>query len=192
MKRSPCRIGSASTQSARRASPSDAAGEAVQLTDYVLEQPPVYAGPPCPPDPSVQAGGSAGGQARASGGRGFPAQCQGAFRLRAGRAGERDRLTSAPMWRSRRRPASPTIRWCASTASSPAAPANTTCRRGSIFNKPGAQGDLDRARLQSASDRQHHKPARRQGRSVREDVAGARRAAFRRGEARSWSARSKC
>jgi hypothetical protein len=29
-------------------------GEAVQLTDYVLEQPPVYAGPPCPPDPSVR------------------------------------------------------------------------------------------------------------------------------------------
>ncbi|MET0868413.1 MAG: hypothetical protein ABWY35_09945 [Pseudorhodoplanes sp.] len=29
-------------------------GEAFQLTDYVLEQPPVYAGPACPPDPSVR------------------------------------------------------------------------------------------------------------------------------------------
>jgi hypothetical protein len=30
------------------------AGEPIVLTDYVLEQPPVYAGPPCPPDPSVR------------------------------------------------------------------------------------------------------------------------------------------
>ena len=30
------------------------AGETIQLADYVLEQPPVYAGPPCPPDPSVR------------------------------------------------------------------------------------------------------------------------------------------
>jgi hypothetical protein len=30
------------------------AGETVALTDYVLEQPPVYTGPPCPPDPSVR------------------------------------------------------------------------------------------------------------------------------------------
>src|SRR5262245_36858389 len=29
-------------------------GEAVVLDDYVLEQPPVYAGPPCPRDPSVK------------------------------------------------------------------------------------------------------------------------------------------
>ena len=29
-------------------------GEAIQLADYVLEQPPIYAGPPCPPDPSVK------------------------------------------------------------------------------------------------------------------------------------------
>ncbi len=29
-------------------------GEAFTLNDYVLEQPPVYAGPPCPPDPSVK------------------------------------------------------------------------------------------------------------------------------------------
>ncbi len=29
-------------------------GEAVLLTDYVLEQPPVYDGPKCPPDPSVR------------------------------------------------------------------------------------------------------------------------------------------
>lgn len=29
-------------------------GETVQLTDYVLEQPPIYSGPPCPPDPSVR------------------------------------------------------------------------------------------------------------------------------------------
>ena len=29
-------------------------GEAVVLSDYVLEQPPVYAGPPCPRDPSVK------------------------------------------------------------------------------------------------------------------------------------------
>jgi hypothetical protein len=30
------------------------AGETIALTDYVLEQPPVYAGPSCPPDPSVR------------------------------------------------------------------------------------------------------------------------------------------
>jgi hypothetical protein len=30
------------------------AGEAILLGDYVLEQPPVYSGPPCPPDPSVR------------------------------------------------------------------------------------------------------------------------------------------
>lgn len=30
------------------------AGEAIALTDYVLEQPPVYAGPPCPPDPTAR------------------------------------------------------------------------------------------------------------------------------------------
>jgi hypothetical protein len=29
-------------------------GEAIALTDYVLDHPPVYAGPPCPPDPSVR------------------------------------------------------------------------------------------------------------------------------------------
>ena len=29
-------------------------GETLQLSDYVLEQPPVYSGPPCPPDPSVR------------------------------------------------------------------------------------------------------------------------------------------
>jgi hypothetical protein len=29
-------------------------GESVTLSDYVLEQPPVYAGPPCPRDPSVK------------------------------------------------------------------------------------------------------------------------------------------
>jgi len=29
-------------------------GERITLDDYVLEQPPVYAGPPCPPDPSVK------------------------------------------------------------------------------------------------------------------------------------------
>ena len=29
-------------------------GEKITLDDYVLEQPPVYAGPPCPPDPSVK------------------------------------------------------------------------------------------------------------------------------------------
>jgi hypothetical protein len=29
-------------------------GEAVALADYVLEQPPVYAGPPCPRDPSIK------------------------------------------------------------------------------------------------------------------------------------------
>ncbi|MGE3989553.1 hypothetical protein [Pseudorhodoplanes sp.] len=30
------------------------AGESVTLADYVLEQPPVYSGPPCPRDPSVR------------------------------------------------------------------------------------------------------------------------------------------
>lgn len=30
------------------------AGEAIVLADYVLEQPPVYAGPPCPPDPTAR------------------------------------------------------------------------------------------------------------------------------------------
>ncbi len=29
-------------------------GETIQLTDYVLEQPPIYTGPRCPPDPSVK------------------------------------------------------------------------------------------------------------------------------------------
>ncbi len=29
-------------------------GETIALTDYVLDHPPVYAGPPCPPDPSVR------------------------------------------------------------------------------------------------------------------------------------------
>lgn len=29
-------------------------GETVALTDYVLDHPPTYAGPPCPPDPSVR------------------------------------------------------------------------------------------------------------------------------------------
>ena len=59
-------------------------GETIQLADYVLEQPPIYAGPPCPPDPSVKQEDQPEDRAEPAGGRGFSAQRQRAFRLCAG------------------------------------------------------------------------------------------------------------
>ena len=161
------------------------------LTDYVLEQPPVYAGPPCPPDPSVQAGGSAGRQPELPVVADFLRNAKEHFGFVPERRQTRS-TTSAPMSRSRPRPASPKSRWCASIASSPAATANTTCRPGSRFNKPNAKAISTALGYNQLLTANTTSLLAEKGERFVKALQARAAQLVRRGDARRSSARSKC
>ena len=192
-RRSRCPIGSASTRSANRASPSDASGETIQLSRLCAGTAAGLCRSAMPARSFGAAGGSAGRQARASGGRGFPAQREGAFRLRAGSAGK----TSSTYKRA-----------YVAMASAAGLTKEQVVRIYSFEsggtgkydvqaglenpNRPGAKATSTALGYNQLLTANTTSLLAEKGETIRQDVARRARRSFPARRRRSWSARSRC
>ena len=165
MRRSLCPIGSGSTRNARRASPSAAAARPFSLPTMCWNSRRSIPGRLVRPIPRSDRKISPT-TARSSGGRGFPAQRQGAFRLRAGTRPQTRSPTSAPMSPWPPRPGLTNEQIVRIYSFESGGTGKYDVQAGLEEPQSRAQGDFDRAWLQSIADREHREPAGRKGRAI--------------------------